>query len=54
MQQSRVHIASVRNEAGDTIGMVTMEDILEEIVGDIKDEYEHKDLVNPPKKLKLV
>ena len=54
MQHSRVHIASVKDEAGATIGMVTMEDILEEIVGDIKDEYEHKDLVNPPKKLKLV
>ncbi|WP_342571809.1 hemolysin family protein [Paenibacillus sp. FSL R5-0749] len=54
MQQSRVHIATVKNEAGVTVGMVTMEDILEEIVGDIKDEYEHKDLVNPPKRMKLV
>ena len=53
MQQSRVHMAIVNNEEGAAIGLVTMEDILEEIVGDIKDEYEHKDLVNPPKRLKL-
>jgi CBS domain containing-hemolysin-like protein len=53
MQQSRVHMAIVNNDEGAAIGLVTMEDILEEIVGDIKDEYEHKDLVNPPKRLKL-
>lgn len=38
MQQSRVHMAAVTNEEGTTIGLVTMEDILEEIVGDIRDE----------------
>jgi len=53
MQQSRVHIATVHNAEGGTVGLVTMEDILEEIVGDIRDEYEHKDLVQPLKKLKL-
>ncbi|MGG4129806.1 hemolysin family protein [Paenibacillus illinoisensis] len=53
MQQSRVHMAIVNNDEGAAIGLVTMEDILEEIVGDIKDEYEHRDLVNPPKRLKL-
>lgn len=38
MQQSRVHMASVADTSGRTIGLVTMEDILEEIVGDIRDE----------------
>ncbi|WP_422659351.1 hemolysin family protein [Paenibacillus sp. EC2-1] len=38
MQQSRVHMATVTSEDGATIGLVTMEDILEEIVGDIRDE----------------
>lgn len=53
MQQSRSHIATVHNAGGETVGLVTMEDILEEIVGDIKDEYDGKDLVQPPKRLKL-
>ncbi|MEC0125632.1 hemolysin family protein [Paenibacillus pabuli] len=53
MQQSRSHIAAVHNAAGETVGLVTMEDILEEIVGDIKDEYDSHDLVQPPKRLKL-
>lgn len=36
-----VHIAVVRNAAGDVVGLVTMEDIIEELVGDIGDEYDH-------------
>jgi len=40
MQQSRVHMAVVRNGSGAAVGLVTMEDILEEIVGDIRDETE--------------
>lgn len=38
MQQTRVHMAVVTDDAGNTVGLVTMEDILEEIVGDIRDE----------------
>ncbi|MFP4978509.1 hemolysin family protein [Paenibacillus sp. CN-4] len=38
MQQTRVHMAAVQNTAGAAVGIVTMEDILEEIVGDIRDE----------------
>ncbi len=38
MQQRKTHIAIVTDEYGSTIGMVTMEDVLEQIVGDIWDE----------------
>ena len=44
MQQNRVHMAIVIDEKGHTAGLVTMEDILEEIVGEIKDEYNGDEL----------
>jgi CBS domain containing-hemolysin-like protein len=38
MQKMHMHIALVQNEYGDVIGMVTMEDIIEELIGDVQDE----------------
>ena len=38
MQQARLHVAVVTDDDGHTLGIVTLEDVIEALVGDIRDE----------------
>jgi len=49
MLRERLHLAIVRDQSGRTLGLVTLEDLLEELVGDIRDEHDEPEPPRPGK-----
>ena len=45
MQRAFIHLAIVKDEFGKTLGLVTQEDVLEELVGEIRDEFDREELL---------
>jgi CBS domain containing-hemolysin-like protein len=47
MLREHVHLAIIQGVLGETLGLVTLEDLVEELVGDISDEHDEPQTVMP-------
>jgi putative hemolysin len=51
MRKEQRHLAIVADEYGGTDGVVTLEDLVEELIGDIRDEYDHRSKTLPKSRM---